>query len=203
MLASTLTLAKEPANLAAAKQKLKKYHDSGAYIDDIADTIQQAMRYLELRVARGDFKGKKPAIVLDIDETSLSNYSDMVKLDFGGPINEIRQNQGAAIPPTLKLYRYAKAHHIAVFFISSRLEQDRQTTEENLKQAGFTDYDGLILRAEGQRKSPVAAYKTAVRKRLTNEGYDILVNIGDQKSDLRGGYADETFKLPNPYYLTP
>jgi len=85
MAVSTLSAAKEPANLAVAKQKLKKYHDSGAYIDDIADTIQQAMRYLELRVARGDFKDKQPAIVLDIDETSLSNYPDLVKLDLVAP----------------------------------------------------------------------------------------------------------------------
>ena len=34
-------------------------------------------------------------------------------------------------------------------------------------------------------------------------GYDILVNVGDQRSDLTGGYARRGFKLPNPMYLIP
>ena len=33
-------------------------------------------------------------------------------------------------------------------------------------------------------------------------GYDIVLNFGDQWSDLQGGYADTALKLPNPtYYL--
>jgi len=27
--------------------------------------------------------------------------------------------------------------------------------------------------------------------------------MGDQESDLRGGYAEKTFKLPNPVYFLP
>jgi len=207
MMTSPLVMAKEPTNLAAVKQELKKYHDSGAYNDDLANVIQKAMRYLELRVDRGNFNGKKPAIVLDIDETSLSNYPDMLHLDFGGTLEQIREDEDKgtdeAIKPTLKLYRYAKAHHIAVFFITGRFEEERQVTDENLKKAGYIDYDGLYLRTSEYRTVPATAYKTAIRKQLTEKGYDILVNIGDQKSDLRGGYADETFKLPNPYYFIP
>jgi hypothetical protein len=28
----------------------------------------------------------------------------------------------------------------------------------------------------------------------------IIANLGDQFSDLAGGYAERTFKLPNPFY---
>jgi len=35
------------------------------------------------------------------------------------------------------------------------------------------------------------------------QGYDILLTIGDQYSDLKGGYADKGFKLPNPMYYLP
>ena len=38
--------------------------------------------------------------------------------------------------------------------------------------------------------------------RLEAEGYTIIGNIGDQLSDLEGGHAERTFKLPNPFYLT-
>jgi hypothetical protein len=36
-----------------------------------------------------------------------------------------------------------------------------------------------------------------------DEGYTILLSMGDQRSDLEGGYAERTFKLPNPYYWIP
>jgi hypothetical protein len=29
------------------------------------------------------------------------------------------------------------------------------------------------------------------------------LGMGDQESDLRGGYAEKTFKLPNPVYFLP
>lgn len=31
----------------------------------------------------------------------------------------------------------------------------------------------------------------------------IIINAGDQESDLIGGCADATFKLPDPYYFIP
>ena len=34
-------------------------------------------------------------------------------------------------------------------------------------------------------------------------GFRIVANFGDQFSDLKGGYADKTFKLPNPTYFLP
>jgi predicted secreted acid phosphatase len=207
LLASTLAIGKEPANIVHAKQKLTHYHDSGEYMNDIANVMQKAMRYLELRVTSNDFHSKKPAIVLDIDETSLSNYRDMQHLDFGGTVEQIRNDEDKgtdeAITPTLKLYRYAKDHHIAVFFITGRLEEERTVTALNLQKAGYTNFDGLILRDALNRKTPAYVYKTSLRKQLTEKGYTIVLNIGDQMSDLRGGYADKGFKLPNPYYFIP
>jgi hypothetical protein len=29
-----------------------------------------------------------------------------------------------------------------------------------------------------------------------------VANLGDQVSDLSGGFAEKTFKLPDPFYLT-
>jgi HAD superfamily, subfamily IIIB (Acid phosphatase) len=31
----------------------------------------------------------------------------------------------------------------------------------------------------------------------------IVLSLGDQQSDLTGGYAERTFKLPNPVYYLP
>ena len=45
--------------------------------------------------------------------------------------------------------------------------------------------------------------KSETRKHIESLGYDIMANFGDQFSDLSGGYADQTFKLPNPMYYLP
>jgi predicted secreted acid phosphatase len=46
-------------------------------------------------------------------------------------------------------------------------------------------------------------YKSATRAHIESLGYDIVANLGDQFSDLEGGSADRTFKLPNPNYFLP
>jgi len=46
-------------------------------------------------------------------------------------------------------------------------------------------------------------YKSATRAHIESLGYEIVANFGDQYSDLIGGYADRTFKLPNPNYFLP
>ena len=46
-------------------------------------------------------------------------------------------------------------------------------------------------------------YKSATRAHIESLGYDIVANFGDQFSDLNGGFADRTFKLPNPNYFLP
>lgn len=204
---SFTVVAKEPVNIYIVKQQLIQYHDSGEYNNDIKLAIEGAINYLEQRVLKQDFQGKKPAIVLDIDETSLSNFSTLKLLNFGGLIDEFRQyeDKGAdtVIEPTLKLYQFAIDHDIDVIFISGRLEFERAITIKNLKAAGFDNWKQLILRANNAKKTSASEYKSAIRKQLIDQGYDILLNVGDQQSDLTGGYADKTIKLPNPFYFIP
>jgi len=46
-------------------------------------------------------------------------------------------------------------------------------------------------------------YKSATRAHIESLGYEIVANFGDQFSDLVGGHADRTIKLPNPNYFLP
>jgi predicted secreted acid phosphatase len=46
-------------------------------------------------------------------------------------------------------------------------------------------------------------YKSGTRAYIESQGYDIVANFGDQFSDLLGGFADKTFKMPNPNYYLP
>jgi acid phosphatase len=199
--------ATEPTNLQIIKDQLMAYHDSGSYEQDISKVTQQAADYLHQVVSQN--KDKKLAIVFDIDETALSNYAHMTLLNFGGTLSEIdrliNQSSLPAIAPTLALYQQAKLEHVHVFFITGRRDtpHNRENVERNLRNVGFTQYDGLSMKPLSYQEKSASPYKTATRKKIAEQGYDIVLNIGDQMSDLKGGYADKTYKLPNPYYYVP
>lgn len=201
---ATALQAIEPKNLSLIKQEIIHYHDSGEYSSEINKVMFKAKAYLKTHLTQKKHNNKKAAIVLDIDETALSNYPNLVKYNFGGTLAEIMATEIAGrdpvIKPTLDLYRYAKSHGIAVFFITGRYMYERGATVRNLKKAGYSNWDGLILRSKSNEKLPAWRFKKIARKSLIKRGYDIIVNIGDQKSDLIGGYAEKTFKLPNPFY---
>lgn len=199
--------APEPINLNTIKNDLKNYHDSGAYNSDIARSENQALSYLRFRINQNSRleHPKKLAIVLDIDETALSNYRDMLRLNFGGTPQEVDQGEGAghdkAITQTLALYEFAHKKNVAVFFITGRHPDIRQNTIKNLKAVGFKDWAGIYFKPDNYTEKSVVAYKSGMRKKIIDQGYDIVLNIGDQKSDLKGGNADMAFKLPNPFYF--
>ena len=114
-------------------------------------------------------------------------------------------NSGAspAIPPMLNLYRFAQHHHVAVFFITGRPQKLQQVTQTNLHEQGYFAWEGLFMKPENYREKSVIPYKSAARKQITELGYTIVANFGDQKSDLEGGYSEKNYKLPNPFYLIP
>lgn len=196
----------EPTNLATIKKQLITYHDSGLYSKQIDAMVKEAKAYLKTRVANpASFTHKKPAIVLDIDETVLSNYPSLLARDFGGNAAnisaDIDKGIDKPIKPMLDFYRYAQKNHIAIFFLTGRSEAERNVTIQNLEKAGYTHWQALILRNKQHAHTSAVVYKSAMRKQISDQGYDIVLNIGDQQSDLTGGYADKSIKLPNPYYF--
>lgn len=197
----------QPQNLSQLKSKLVQYHDSGKYMEDISTVTQRALYYLKFRLNQNRrlHKPKQLAIVLDIDETTLSNYDDMRHLNFGGTQADIdileADAHDPAIPYVKTLYQFAIANHVAVFFVSSRDEQLRTATAENLKRDGYDDWAGLYFKPHDYQQTSIEPFKVAMRHKITQAGYDIVLNVGDQTSDLKGGFADMSFKLPNPFYL--
>src|SRR4029078_10633767 len=49
---------------------------------------------------------------------------------------------------------------------------------------------------EANRSCPTSQSKSRGRDHIEDLGYDIVANFGDQFSDLTGGFADKTFKMP-------
>jgi HAD superfamily, subfamily IIIB (Acid phosphatase) len=61
----------------------------------------------------------------------------------------------------------------------------------------------VILKPDDLAAPTAAEFKAPERRKLQDQGYTIVVNIGDPTSDLEGGFAERTYKLPNPFYFIP
>lgn len=200
-------------NLGEEKAALLKYEHSGQYLRDIAAVAGEAQAYL----AAHPLKVPKPALVLDIDETALSNWREIRVNDFGyipfgscdlehGPCGANaweNMGQADAIAPVLDLFRAARARDIAVFFITGRKESKRAATAANLRRVGFDGFAAVAHKPEDLHVKSAADYKAPERAKIQAAGYTILANVGDQPSDLAGGYAERTFLIPNPFYRIP
>ncbi len=209
---SGASLAEQPAvrgdlhlpNLGLAKIEIKAYIESGQYQREFDEIVGQAKSYLQENLAR--HRKSNPAIVLDIDETSISNLPYLLENDFGyipSPWQAWVQSEKAQpFPATLEFYRWARANKISVFFVTARPETDREATMKLLQRTGYADIAGLYLKPLGD-KATSAAYKAGQRRKITEKGFHIVVNLGDQWTDLDGGYSEAEFKLPNPMYFVP
>lgn len=113
----------------------------------------------------------------------------------------MRVHNDPPLPPTLGLYRLAKSAGVPVFFVTGRKENLREYTERQLRAAGFGEWAGLYRSPVDYDEDLIVPFKSGVRKKLTKEGWRIVLNMGDQWSDLKGGRAVHTVKLPNPYYF--
>jgi predicted secreted acid phosphatase len=69
--------------------------------------------------------------------------------------------------------------------------------------ADYPDYLKAACAGDPNGSCTTVHYKSATRAHIESLGYNIVANFGDQFSDLKGGFADKTFKLPNPNYFLP
>jgi acid phosphatase len=197
------------ANLDTLKSELKQYHactcTCGCYAKDLDLQADRAITFLRRRAAHRK-AGEKLALVLDIDETTLSNYAEMAQEDFAYNAKAfaawVSEANAPAIPGTLRIYEEARRLGVSVFFLTGRPDTQREPTAQNLRAQGFEDWQDLILRRPAQTKMTALAYKSEERAKIAAEGYRIVLNVGDQWSDLRGSAeAEYSVKYPDPYYF--
>jgi predicted secreted acid phosphatase len=65
------------------------------------------------------------------------------------------------------------------------------------------EFCGPSIHATPAVSCPTIQYKSGTRAYIESRGYNIVGNFGDQFSDLKGGFADKAFKMPNPNYFLP
>lgn len=149
---------------------------------DCQAVMDQALPYLKQRIANTK-PGEKQAIVFDIDNTTLET-------DFGFSYPQ------PANKPVLDVAKYAQERGVSLFFVTARPGIISGVTDYNLKYVGYK-VSGLYVRGLFDLFKDVAAYKTAQRVNIESKGYTIIGNIGNSATDLSGGHAEKTFKLPD------
>ncbi|MFI5760673.1 HAD family acid phosphatase [Streptomyces sp. NPDC051563] len=158
--------------------------DYATWQRDVSAVLDAARPGIEQRIAASP-AGEKPAIVLDIDNSSLETDFHWF-WTFPTP----------AIAQVRDLTRYANDRGVAVFFVTARPGIVYSLTERNLKAVGYP-VSGLYVRDLPALFGEVSAYKTAKRAEIEARGYTIIANIGNNESDLVGGHAERTVKLPD------
>ncbi|MCX5179918.1 HAD family acid phosphatase [Streptomyces virginiae] len=158
--------------------------DYATWQRDVAAVIDAARPAIEARIAASP-AGEKPALVLDIDNTSLETDFHWF-WTFPTP----------AISKVRALTQYAHARGVAIFFVTARPGIIQSLTEHNLKAVGYP-VSGLYVRDLPDLFDEVSAYKTGKRAEIEARGYTIIANIGNSPTDLVGGHAERTVKLPD------
>ena len=187
-------------NLHESKKRIAKYYESGKYEQELEQALKPAYGKLEKR-----FDGKA-AIVFDVDETILSNYRYIKSLDFGFQSNlwnnYLDEASAEPIKQTVDLYRQAVSSNLSVIFLTARTGKSYEETFNNLVKFGIDKFDTLICKDEKYNSISSRVFKETERKMLTDLGYEIVMCVGDQESDLAGDFTGEKIKLPNKMYRT-
>jgi len=190
---------------------LHQFSDDSNYAAEVKGIAASAGKYL----AHHDRHNAQKAILFDVDDTTLNTYSYEIYSNFvySPSSNAAFVNAGVfpAVPGMVDLEKKAEAEGYKVFFLTGRPEAQRAGTIENLTNVGY-DVSSSNLYLKDLTKPIYAScapscttiqYKSLTRQYIESQGNDIVANFGDQFSDLKGGFADNTYKIPNPMYYLP
>ncbi len=190
----------------------------GAYAHEVEGIAADAGKFLAHEAKPQQKHSAAPAIVFDIDDTTLNTYSYEIfsGFVFNGTTNGNFVNAGSAdvfpaVPGMVDLEAKAMDEGYTVFFLTGRPETQRAASEANLGDAGYSFDDANVYLKDNASPwlsscAPTCTrtqYKSLTRQHIESLGYHIVANLGDQFSDLDGGFSDARFKIPNPMYFLP
>jgi len=127
-------------------------------------------------------------VILDIDETVLDNspYEAkciLEKLIYPNKWEDwISKASAKPVPGALEFLKYAHANGVEVYFVTNRKEAERESTINNLKNAGFASVedDHLLMRNETSSKE--------TRRDKIKETRHISLLFGDDLADFTDAF---------------
>jgi hypothetical protein len=189
------------------------------YAKEVTSIEAQMKGYLQLQIRLANLKHSKPALVFDVDDTTLNTYDYEISSQFAyTPASNAAFVNAQAFPAVFgmpALVNWAASSGYTVFYITGRPEAQRAATTGNLTKVGYTapsDATHLFLKQPAPpaylhcAAAPTCTtieYKSGTRAYIESQGYNIVADFGDQFSDLKGGSSGYQVKLPNPMYYLP
>lgn len=186
-------------NLNNCKKNVRDIYSSGRYETELKQAVAEGEAEIEYTVQG------KPAVVFDVDETALSNFSYLNSMDFGYIHDSwnswILEAKAEPIIPVLVLYKRLQTKGVHTIFVTGRSAGQYSATYKNLIETGYTKFDTLIVKQKSDSGLTASIIKETERQRLTEAGYTIIACVGDQWSDMAGKFTGAKIKLPNYVYL--
>lgn len=151
---------------------------------------------LQSRSARAK-SGKRPAVVVDIDETILDNSPFNAEAQFLQDRdwmslweNWERKAAARALPGAVEFLQFADKRGVAVFYISNRSNAAKEETMRNLRAAGFPQVkpEQVLLK----EKSGEQSGEKESRRQAVAAQYDILLLAGDNLADFDAAFEYKT-----------
>lgn len=209
-----------------------QFGDDSNYAREARSVASEGSRYLRYAHA-AKHRTKAIVLDVDDTTLATWNYEVFSNWAYNPATNAdyVVNQRFPAVPGMVSMVTTAEREGYAIFYLTGRPTSQEQATLGNLTadnvgvDAGYPKpttlsdgEDGLFTKpdvtaypdylrqacaADPGGKCTTIHYKSATRAHIESLGYDIVGNFGDQFSDLKGGYADRTFKLPNPNYYLP
>ncbi|BDU51386.1 5'-nucleotidase, lipoprotein e(P4) family [Haliovirga abyssi] len=165
----------------------------------------KALAYQAFNVAKESFLeikksykgGKKLAVVVDLDETMIDNsaYAAWRILKGKGFSSStwdewVNSKDAKATSGAVEFSKFVNSHGGEMFYISNRSENELKDTMKNLKKLHFSkvNKDHILLKEK-------SSDKTKRRTEVIDNGYDIVMYVGDQLTD----FSNEIYGRSNDY----
>jgi 5'-nucleotidase (lipoprotein e(P4) family) len=174
---------------------------------------------MKLDTALANRTTKKPAVVLDLDETVLDNSPYRALLSLSGKSypnhwnDWVNRAEAAALPGAVYFLRHADANGVDIFYISNRKRELLDATIKNLKKIGApqASKDHVLLQQPHEKGK-------GTRLKRVAQSHEILLYFGDNLSDfpgfegklladrnrtveqLKNQFAERFILFPNPMY---
>jgi acid phosphatase len=137
---------------------------------------------------KGDFASKRPAIIIDVDETVLDNTAFQARTileGFSYPEGWIEwglEGSAEAVAGVSKFLTYADQKGVKIFYVTNRVSELEESTKKNIKNLKLPfdeDTDVLLMKGENGWTSDKVA-----RRLLVSSEYRIILLVGDQLTDF-------------------
>ncbi len=135
-----------------------------------------------------NIKGKKTAIIVDVDETVLDNTAYEARMILDGtkyPEGWVSWGKEAAateVPGAKDFLNYATSKDVTIFYVTNRVVELKEATKKNLTQLAIPwdqSKETILMRGENNWNSDKGP-----RRELVGKDYRVLLMIGDNLGDF-------------------